>query len=338
MFTPVETSVGAVLLHQATSALLFQCGSILGASGYLRRLFTAPTKETVLFFAGMALSSLPLRMFLPELVIRYPPVPTTWQAALVTAGLGALVGWGTKASNGCTSGHMLCGLSRLSGRSVVAVSTFLSTALLTHHLVHPSLRTEICPVGTPCYTPTYPSSSATAALLVLAATVILATRTIPRLVAKATEAKATDASDKPDAVSPARQVTQFLVGLEFGLGLQISQMASPSKLLAFFSFPVLETWDPSLGMVMLFGVLPNLIENKMRGFEKAPDFNCKFDLPKKTIKDIDWKFILGAAVFGVGWGLSGTCPGPAVLRAIAQPAWGLFWMTGYWAGGKLLPS
>ena len=96
MFTPVETSIGALLLHQATSILLFQNGTVLGASGYMRRIFSTPTKGTLAFFAGMAASILPLKVFLPELAIVYPPVPSTLQAALVTVGVGALVGWGTK--------------------------------------------------------------------------------------------------------------------------------------------------------------------------------------------------------------------------------------------------
>lgn len=98
MFTPVETTLGALLLHQATSVLLYQNGTILGASGYVRRLFSKPTKGTVAFFVGMAASFLPLKMFLPELLTKYPPIPSTLPQALVTIGLGMLVGWGTRVS------------------------------------------------------------------------------------------------------------------------------------------------------------------------------------------------------------------------------------------------
>ena len=101
MFTPVETSIGAVLLHQATSVLLYQNGNILGASGYLRKFFSTPTKETVAFLAGVAASVLPLRIFLPELVTSYPPVPSTLVTALVTVGVGLLSGYGTKVSSIC---------------------------------------------------------------------------------------------------------------------------------------------------------------------------------------------------------------------------------------------
>ena len=96
MFTPVETSIGALLLHQATSVLLFQNGTILGVSGFLRSVLNSPTKSTIAFFAGMAASFVPLKLFIPELLTSYPAAPSTIQQAIVTAGVGALVGWGTK--------------------------------------------------------------------------------------------------------------------------------------------------------------------------------------------------------------------------------------------------
>lgn len=96
MFTPVETSIGAVLLHQATSNLLYQNGSILGVSGLLRRVMNAPTVEVLALFAGMAASFPLLEWFLPELVTRYPVMPVTVQTTVFTTGVAALVGWGTK--------------------------------------------------------------------------------------------------------------------------------------------------------------------------------------------------------------------------------------------------
>jgi uncharacterized membrane protein YedE/YeeE len=143
---------------------------------------------------------------------------------------------------------------------------------------------------------------------------------------------------KADGDAPERQATQFFAGLEFGLGLQVTQMAHPSKVLSFLSFPRLEEWDPSMALVILFGVLPNIIEIQLRGLDKPPLFNDTFEVPKKTFKDVNWKFILGAAVFGIGWGLTGTCPGPAVLRSFVQPTWGLLWLGGFWLGGQLVPN
>ncbi|KAF2748946.1 YeeE/YedE family integral membrane protein-like protein [Sporormia fimetaria CBS 119925] len=341
MFTPVETSIGAFLLHEATTTLLYQNGNVLGASGLLRQLFSHPTRETLTFFAGMAASLLPLKFFLPDLVVEYPVVPTTLSAAVMSVGIGALVGWGTKLAHGCTSGHMLCGLSRLSPFSLTAVATFFPVALLTHHIAHPSLYTSACPsTTTPCYTPTYPSKDTLSTLLLLATLVTLAGRYLPSLIAsattnpKTTRSKAIPASSS--AIAPARLTTRFLSGLTFGLGLQITGMAHPSKVLSFLSFPNMQVWDPSMGLVILFGIVPNLVEIQMRGFGKPPMFNSKFEFPVRSFRDVDWKLVLGSAAFGVGWGLSGTCPGPAVLRAMRQPVWGLLWVGGFWAGGKLV--
>lgn len=240
-------------------------------------------------------------------------------------------------SNGCTSGHMLCGLSRLSGRSAVAVATFFPTAVITRHLAHPSLSTSVCPGSAPCYTPVYPPTETTVSLFVLAVFSTLAARTIPGLVAQATVSPTTkDTKQQPsDTHTAARLVTQAFSGLLFALGLHVSQMAHPDKVAAFLSFPNLQHWDPSLALVILFGVLPNLIENQMKGFDSSPSFANKFSLPTKTLKDVDKRFVMGAAAFGIGWGLTGTCPGPAVLRIFFQPVWGVLWIGGFWLGGKL---
>lgn len=230
---------------------------------------------------------------------------------------------------------MLCGLSRLSGRSIVAVATFFPVAILTHHLVHPTLYTEACPGDIPCYTPVYPSSTTTVSLLILATASVLAARFVPRYLEETLTAQGNN--EKP-ATSPrnrAREATQFFSGLLFALGLQITQMSHPAKVASFLSFPVLNQWDPSLGLVIVFGVLPNLIEIQRKGFQNPPKFAPKFFIPTKTVQDIDLRFMAGAAAFGVGWGLTGTCPGPAVLRALAQPAWGALWFGGFWLGGQV---
>ena len=96
MFTPIETSIGALLLHQATSILLHNNGGILGASEYMRRLVSRPTIGAAAFFAGMAASFPLLQAVVPELLTVYSHQPTTLGSALVTVAMGLLVGWGTK--------------------------------------------------------------------------------------------------------------------------------------------------------------------------------------------------------------------------------------------------
>ena len=138
-------------------------------------------------------------------------------------------------------------------------------------------------------------------------------------------------------------IYSYIAGLQFGLGLLISGMANPAKVLGFFSWFNLKNLDPSLALVMLFAVVPNLFSymkmKKDYGLDKSeqkpPTLAEKFRLPTATVADIDWRFVAGAAAFGVGWGLCGVCPGPAILRTILQPAWGAFWMGGYWTGSLL---
>jgi uncharacterized membrane protein YedE/YeeE len=232
---------------------------------------------------------------------------------------------------------MLCGLSRLSGRSATAVATFMGVAMIAHHLVHPNLITSVCSGDVPCYTTVYPTMETTTSLVVLAVVSIFAARTVPKTIAKVTASHTTnDAKQQPaDPRLPARIATQFFTGLLFALGLQISGMSKSAKVTSFFSFPVMQYWDPSLGLVLVFGVLPSLIENKLTGFKHPPSFANKFALPTNTFKDVDRKFMMGAAAFGIGLGLAGTCPGPAALRAFFQPSWGALWIGGFWFGSRL---
>lgn len=230
---------------------------------------------------------------------------------------------------------MLCGLARWSGRSLVAVATFFPAALITHHLAHPTLLTSGCPVDRPCYIPVYPSPHTTATLAFLATVSILAARSVPAYIQRTFAPLHPGSKPTANAQTAGRTATQFFSGLLFGLGLQIAQMSDPAKVLAFLSFPNMQHWDPSLMMVILFGVLPNMLEIRIKGFTTRPKFADRFSLPTKTFKDVDMRFVLGAAAFGIGWGLSGTCPGPAILRVIAQPVWGAMWLGGFWLGAKV---
>ena len=230
---------------------------------------------------------------------------------------------------------MLCGLPRLSGRSAIATATFFTVAMATHHLAHPSLYTDACPSDLPCYTPILPSPTTTVALLFLASSTMLAARTIPRFITGAISSHSGEVKTSLDSQDVARTTIQLFSGLLFALGLHISGMAHPAKVTSFLSFPVMHAWDPSLLLVILFGVFPNFLTIQWKGFTQPPAFAKKFELPTKTIKDVDAKFVAGAAAFGVGWGLTGTCPGPAVLRAFAQPVWGALWLGGFWLGGRI---
>lgn len=115
----------------------------------------------------------------------------------------------------------------------------------------------------------------------------------------------------------ARIIIGFAVGLIFGLGLVISGMSNPAKVLNFLD--LFGTWDPSLAFVMGGGILVTLIGYRLTWARGMPLIDGRFDLPTKS--DLDPRLLSGAALFGIGWGLGGFCPGPA-LTAIPLAATG----------------
>lgn len=99
----------------------------------------------------------------------------------------------------------------------------------------------------------------------------------------------------------------LLLGVLFGLGLSYSGMTDPAKVLGFLDF--FGNWDPTLIFVMASGVSTTMIAYFFI-LKKRPLFADNFNLP--TLRHIDRKLVLGAILFGTGWGLYGYCPGPAI--------------------------
>ncbi len=100
----------------------------------------------------------------------------------------------------------------------------------------------------------------------------------------------------------------FLAGLVFSIGLCVSGMINPAKVLAFLD--VLGAWDPSLAFVMAGAVAVTALGYRLVLRQPHPMLAGQFHVP--TRRDIDGRLLAGAAVFGAGWGLVGFCPGPAV--------------------------
>ena len=105
-----------------------------------------------------------------------------------------------------------------------------------------------------------------------------------------------------------RIVASLVAGVLFGIGLSVSEMVDPAKVIAFLDLA--GNWDPSLAFVMGGAVLVSAIGYRFVLRRPGPLFGGRFELP--TLTRIDQRLLTGAAVFGVGWGLAGFCPGPAV--------------------------
>ncbi len=106
-------------------------------------------------------------------------------------------------------------------------------------------------------------------------------------------------------------LVQFFVGLLFGSGLVVAGMSDPQKVLNFLDLAAIPSggWDPSLMFVLGGGALVTFLGYKLALNRKQPIFDMQFHLPKA--KHIDAPIVFGPAIFGIGWGIGGFCPGPA---------------------------
>ena len=107
-------------------------------------------------------------------------------------------------------------------------------------------------------------------------------------------------------------LTHAFAGALFALGLVLSKMTQPSKVLGFLD--VFGNWDPSLGLVMVGAIAVHFFAYRAIKNRSAPVLARRFHVP--TSRKIDPQLIAGAALFGVGWGLSGFCPGPALVSLV----------------------
>jgi len=104
-------------------------------------------------------------------------------------------------------------------------------------------------------------------------------------------------------------ITAFVAGLIFGVGLLLAGMANPAKVLAFLD--IAGNWDPSLALVMGGAIPVSAIGFYLTRLRSDPLFGDSFQVP--TNRKLDKRLVLGALGFGVGWGLAGFCPGPALV-------------------------
>ena len=125
----------------------------------------------------------------------------------------------------------------------------------------------------------------------------------------------------------AKLLVNIVAGAIFGLGLVVSGMSNPAKVIGFLD--ITGDWDPTLAFVMGGAILVAFPAFRLVFRLKRPVLAERFDLPEKTA--VDARLVGGSALFGVGWGLSGFCPGPAVVALVPAVASGIWPVLAFFA-------
>jgi len=225
-------------------------------------------------------------------------------------GCGLLVGVGTSAGEGCTSNHGIVGLSRLSRSSVVAVGVFFGTSVLAA-----SLGGTRALVTQPPDLEGFPLSYLAGIIGVVLAVlgVITALRkAVPQFF----------------PLALAHALVEFVTGTGFSMGLVGSGMSRPSVVLRFLDFSA-EDWSPALFFVLIGAVCTNsVVYYTMAWRRDEPLLGGNVEMPSCRRRETP-SLIFGSMIFGLGWGISGMCPGPAATQlASADPVPGLIFFSG----------
>lgn len=292
VFTPIESSLGGVLIGLSAALAYYGDGKITGISGilgpFLRSVLTCQSFQhgdvwKGLFLLGLVCGGLLNLIFNKDFAFPLA-LPFSFTRYVIA---GFAVGVGTRCGKGCTSGHGICGLPRLSTRSWISVPAFMAVAMLTVTLTRHILRTDSQgPLGIAKLEEHkhwhFPAIAVGASIMLTLLTEILP----PRIQGL---------------------VTPYICGMIFGLGLGCSGMTDQRKVLDFLD--ITGTWDPSLAFVMGSGLCVSFPAFFWAEREGSKPRCGEFEKPPKTG---DYALLVwGPVFFGIGWGLIGLCPGPA---------------------------
>lgn len=339
-FTPVHALCGGALLGIASIAKLALTGRVLGVSESFKRPLTGDVRGSdAAFLAGLLFAGA-MHTAISGGVAAMPHEPMVPLAQVALAGF--LVGVGSSLGNGCTSGHGICGNARLSPRSMAYTCVFMLFGFGAATLAGTNAALGIAEASA-LRNVAYPAAASVAHWAALAAAAVAAfaalgflasgsrgsstARTLagktgnaglePLLASESDSVGATtNAQNVQRRLPSARQkkldvVSDFVIGAIFGAGLVVSGMIHPAKVSGFLS-ATSAAWDPSLALVM-GGALALCVPGfaLVRKTVKSPA--CAADFSTPTATRMDAKLAVGGMCFGIGWGIGGICPGPAVV-------------------------
>ena len=301
--TAMNSIIGGALMALASTLHLYLNGKITGISGALFRCITLTDfSYNFSFIIGMIFISSFIKCFFDPMV---PPKtvdsPIFFESTSKFVGdlsiigfiiAGFLVGFGAKMANGCTSGHGVCGLPRLSKRSFVAIGLFMIFGILmaTIRYYIPFLR---------------PSSYAFNVWETPVINIGMLVLSIAGFCANLWNVYKSGIKDKVRDI-----LVSFGIGCLFAFGLMESGMLQRHVVIEFLILG--KVWNYQLAFVLGTAVGINFLTfNYILNKITRPRFKENFDLPTKT--EVDNKLCVGSAIFGLGWGLAGICPGPAVI-------------------------
>ena len=262
--------LGGGLIGLAASLMLFFNGRVTGISGIYSGVFSGITPDffwRLALILGLILGGAVVHQLSPELFVN-----NTNRSLLHLALAGIIVGFGALLGSGCTSGHGICGLSRLSLRSHCSHLELYGFGICHGHTVGEA------------------------------------------------------------HLNNSQVVSSFLVGFVFAIGLAIAGMTQPEKIIGFLDV-LSGQWDPSLAFVMLGAIPVHYVSHWLLKGRTSPLFDTQFHMPQK--KELNKSLLIGGALFGVGWGLGGYCPGPA-LASVASGAFEVLVFVGSMTIGMFL--
>ncbi|KAH7889424.1 hypothetical protein F5I97DRAFT_1940787 [Phlebopus sp. FC_14] len=283
---PLQALLGGVGIALSVHSLLVLNGSVLGVSGFVHRSVQG-NRQAVASVLGLIVAGVVAEFLDPGV---FSTVNDSSQIILA----GFLVGVGTKLANGCTSGHMIAGLSRFSRRqaSLVATVTFFTTALATTRIVHHGTLPEIAQASWSLGAKGQVYAIVAPLLFLWAMDFLIMYSRIER--------------------APLSFLASFLTAFTFGGSLRLSNMVDREKILTFFTLPTSGVFDPSLGFLAASALpITTFLYHFARGGE-CPHFRERWAVPTST--KIDTRLVCGSVLFGIGWGIGGICPGPALVN------------------------